>query len=46
MRHEIRAYESLSVEHLTVVFEATDPALLVAAIERFDGEVVQAAAAS
>jgi len=41
---EIRAFESLGVEHLALVFEATEPAKLAAALERFDAEVVKASA--
>jgi probable F420-dependent oxidoreductase len=44
MLREIRAFESLGVEHLAPVFEATEPAKLAAAIERFDDEVVRAVA--
>jgi probable F420-dependent oxidoreductase len=39
---EIRAFESVGVEHLALAFDATDAAKLVAAIERFDSEVVKA----
>ena len=42
MLREIRAFESLGVEHLAPAFDATDPAKLAAAIERFDSEVVKA----
>jgi probable F420-dependent oxidoreductase len=41
---EIRAFEAVGVEDLALVFEPTDPAELAAALERFDGEVVQALA--
>ena len=41
MLREIRAFESLGVEHLALVFEATEPAKLAAALERFDAEVVK-----
>jgi probable F420-dependent oxidoreductase len=41
---EIRAYSDLGVEHLALVFDATEPAALAAAVERFDSEVVKAAA--
>ena len=37
------AFESLGVEHLALAFDASDPAELAAAIERFDTEVVKAA---
>jgi hypothetical protein len=40
----IRAFESLGVEHLALVFEAADPAKLTTAMERFDSEVVKAVA--
>jgi probable F420-dependent oxidoreductase len=43
MLREIRAFESLGVEHLALAFDATDPAKLVAAMERFDSEVITAA---
>jgi hypothetical protein len=43
MARDIRAFEGLGVEHLALVFDATEPAKLVAAIERFDSEVVRAA---
>ncbi|MGA2513790.1 MAG: TIGR03619 family F420-dependent LLM class oxidoreductase [Candidatus Limnocylindrales bacterium] len=43
MLGEIRAFEGLGVEHLALVFEATEPAELTAAVERFDQEVVKAA---
>ena len=39
---EVRAFEAAGVEHLALVFDATEPARLAAAIERFDGEVVAA----
>jgi probable F420-dependent oxidoreductase len=42
---EIRAFESLGVEHIALVFEETDPTKLVAAVERFDSEVVKAVGA-
>jgi probable F420-dependent oxidoreductase len=42
MARDIRAFEGLGVDHLALVFDATEPAQLVAAIERFDGEVVRA----
>lgn len=43
MLREIRAFESLGLEHLALAFDATEPAKLVSAIERFDSEVVKAA---
>lgn len=42
MARDIRAFEGLGVDHLALVFDATEPAQLVAAIERFDSEVVRA----
>ena len=42
MLHEIRAFESVGVEHLALAFDATDAAKLAAVIERFDSEVVKA----
>jgi hypothetical protein len=42
---EIRAFESLGVEHIALVFEETDPKKLIAAVERFDSEVVKAVGA-
>jgi hypothetical protein len=42
MLREIRAFESLGVEHLALAFDATEPPKLVAAMERFDNEVVKA----
>jgi len=44
MRRLIRAYGEVGVEDLALVFEATDPVRLSAAVERFDGEVVKAVA--
>jgi len=44
MVSDIRAFEALGVEHVAVVFEPTQPAELMAAIECFDGEVVKALA--
>ncbi len=41
---DVRAFESLGVDHLAMVFDDTEPGQLAAAIERFDGEVVQALA--
>ncbi len=43
MARDIRAFESLGVEHLAVVFEAGRPDKLVAAVERFDTDVVKVA---
>jgi probable F420-dependent oxidoreductase len=43
MLREIRAFEGLGVEHLALVFGATEPAKLSAVVERFDTEVVRAA---
>jgi probable F420-dependent oxidoreductase len=45
MRRRIRAFESVGVEQLVLVFEATDPAKLSSALEFFDAEVVKALAA-
>jgi probable F420-dependent oxidoreductase len=42
MMHEIRAFESVGVEHLALAFDATDPAKLAATIERFDSQVIKA----
>jgi hypothetical protein len=42
MLHEVRAFESVGVEHLALAFDATDAAKLAAVIERFDREVVKA----
>jgi probable F420-dependent oxidoreductase len=36
-----RAFAALGVEHMTMVFAESDPSELVAAIERFDDEVVK-----
>jgi hypothetical protein len=44
LRRQVRAYEEVGVADMALVFEATDPAKLSAAIERFDSEVVQAVA--
>jgi len=44
MLQDVRAFEELGVEHLALVFSETDPAILAAAIERFDREVVKALA--
>jgi len=37
---EVRAFESAGVSHLALAFGTTDPGQLVAAVERFDREVV------
>jgi probable F420-dependent oxidoreductase len=39
---DVRTFASLGVDHLALAFEPSDPARLVAAIERFDREVVKA----
>lgn len=44
MMAEVRAFAALGVQHLALVFDVPDPAKLVAAIERFDRDVVQPAA--
>lgn len=46
MLGDVRAFESVGVGHLAVGFDATEPAKLVAALERFDSEVVKALAVS
>jgi probable F420-dependent oxidoreductase len=38
---EIRAFQNLGLDHLALVFQATDPAALTAAIELVDSEVVK-----
>jgi probable F420-dependent oxidoreductase len=38
---EVRAFQSLGLDHLALVFQATDPAALAAAIELVDSEVVK-----
>jgi alkanesulfonate monooxygenase SsuD/methylene tetrahydromethanopterin reductase-like flavin-dependent oxidoreductase (luciferase family) len=42
MLRTVQAYESIGLEHLALAFQATEPAELVAAIERFDAQVVKA----
>ncbi|MFI5258095.1 MAG: TIGR03619 family F420-dependent LLM class oxidoreductase [Candidatus Limnocylindrales bacterium] len=44
MLRTVQAYESLGLAHLALVFGPTEPAELEASIERFDAEVVKAAA--
>ena len=39
-RTEVRACAALGVEHLALCFDATDPAEIVARVERFEREVV------
>ena len=43
MLDEVRAFAALGVEHLAMAFEPRDPDAFVAAVEAFDGDVVQAA---
>jgi hypothetical protein len=43
MRAEVRAFAAIGVEHLAVGFEPREPEVFVAAVERFDREVVHAA---
>jgi probable F420-dependent oxidoreductase len=43
-RTEVRAFQSLGLDHLALAFQATDPARLTAAIELVDNEVVKAVA--
>jgi alkanesulfonate monooxygenase SsuD/methylene tetrahydromethanopterin reductase-like flavin-dependent oxidoreductase (luciferase family) len=42
LQADVRTFASLGVDHLALAFEPSDPARLVAAIERFDREVVKA----
>ncbi len=44
MRRAVQEYEDVGLEHLALAFEATEPAELAAAIERFDAQVVKPAA--
>ncbi|HET7676840.1 MAG TPA: TIGR03619 family F420-dependent LLM class oxidoreductase [Candidatus Limnocylindrales bacterium] len=44
MRHDVAAFARLGVELLVLVFDETDPGRVVAAMERFDEEVVRSAA--
>ena len=39
MAAEVRAFETLGVEHVAIWFDATDPTELVSLVERFDREV-------
>ena len=41
---EVRAFQSLGLDHLALVFQVTDPARLTAAIELVDSEIVKAVA--
>jgi hypothetical protein len=44
MIEQVRAFAAIGVEELAVAFEPRDPDAFVAAVERFDQEVVQPAA--
>jgi hypothetical protein len=43
MLEEVRAFAAIGVEHLALGFEPREPDAFVAAVQRFDREVVTAA---